>query len=93
MLSGVYYGLSVNATSLGGNPFITLTISGLLEVPAELLAGILFMKIGRRWSMFIFNILGRVWHIYFFSQKNAFKMPNYISKQSVFDFFEKIIIR
>lgn len=60
MLSGVYYGLSMNATSLGGNPFVVLGISGLLEVPAELLAGVLFMKIGRRWSMFIFNFFGGV---------------------------------
>jgi OCT family organic cation transporter-like MFS transporter 4/5 len=49
MLSGVYYGLSMNATSLGGNPFVNLGLSGLLEVPAELLAGVFFMKIGRRW--------------------------------------------
>jgi len=60
MLSGVYYGLSINATSLGGNPFVTLAISGLLEVPAELLVGVLFIKIGRRWSMFIFNIFGGI---------------------------------
>lgn len=58
MLSGVYYGLSMNAASLGSNPYVVLAISGLLEVPAELLAGVLFMKIGRRWSMFIFNFFG-----------------------------------
>ena len=49
MLSGVYYGLTMNATSLAGDPFLNLGISGLIEVPAELLAGVLFMKIGRRW--------------------------------------------
>ena len=51
MLSGVYYGLTMNATSLAGDPFLNLGISGLIEVPAELLAGVLFMKIGRRWSV------------------------------------------
>lgn len=35
-------------------------ISGLSEVPAELLAGVLFMKIGRRLSMIIFNFFGGV---------------------------------
>ena len=54
MLSGVYYGLTMNATSLAGNPFLNLGISGLIEVPAELLAGVLFMKIGRRWLVNIF---------------------------------------
>ncbi|CAG5109617.1 Oidioi.mRNA.OKI2018_I69.chr2.g4136.t1.cds [Oikopleura dioica] len=60
MLSGVYYGLSMGATTLGGNPFVNLAISGMLEVPAELLAGFLFVTVGRRWSMFFFDILGGV---------------------------------
>ena len=60
MLSGVYYALTINATSLGGDPFLNLGISGLSEVPAELLAGVLFMKIGRRLSMIIFNFFGGV---------------------------------
>jgi len=49
MLSGVYYGLSMGATTLGGNPFVNLAISGMLEVPAELLAGFMFVTVGRRW--------------------------------------------
>ena len=56
MLSGVYYGLTMNATSLAGNPFINLGISGIIEVPAELLAGVLFTKIGRRWYVDIMHI-------------------------------------
>jgi len=71
MLSGVYYALTINATSLGGDPFLNLGISGLSEVPAELLAGVLFMKIGRRLSMIIFNFFGG-----FFCLLMMFAEPN-----------------
>ena len=32
--SGTYYGLSWNASSLGGNDYVNFVISGIVEVPA-----------------------------------------------------------
>nr|XP_039251339.1 organic cation transporter protein-like [Styela clava] len=46
--SSVYYGLTLNAADLGGDPFINLFISGIVEVPASYIGVALLEKWGRR---------------------------------------------
>lgn len=48
VVSCVYYGLTLNAADLGGDPFINLFLSGIVEVPSAYLAVVLLEKWGRR---------------------------------------------
>lgn len=43
-----YYGLTLNAADLGGDPFINLLLSGIIEVPACIVSIFLMDKWGRR---------------------------------------------
>jgi len=43
-----YYGLTLNAADLGGDPFINLFLSGLIEMPAYIISKYLMDKWGRR---------------------------------------------
>ena len=43
----VYYGLSLNTASLGGNPYINFLLSGAVEFPAYLYIWWSFAKFGR----------------------------------------------
>lgn len=44
----VYYGLSLSGGNLSSNPFIYMVLSGLMEIPAYVLAYPLVVKFGRR---------------------------------------------
>jgi MFS family permease len=46
----VYYGLSMNAGSLGGGRYLSLVLSGLVELPGLYVSYYLLNRIGRRWS-------------------------------------------
>ncbi|CAH1798690.1 unnamed protein product [Owenia fusiformis] len=46
--SMVYYGLSLNSSNLGGDPYINFLISAGVEIPAYALFHFLLVKIGRR---------------------------------------------
>lgn len=46
-----YYGLSLNTSNLGGDPFVNFFIAGAVEIPAYLLIVVLFRRIGRVWSI------------------------------------------
>ena len=46
--SGVYYGLSLNTSNLGGNDYLNFIISGAVEFPALAFATVVLQKIGRR---------------------------------------------
>lgn len=43
----VYYGLSLNSSNLGGNPFLNFAIAGALEIPAYILTPIICNYLGR----------------------------------------------
>lgn len=47
----VFYGLSLNATSLSGNKYINFILVCLVEIPGYTLSWVLMNKIGRRWSL------------------------------------------
>ncbi|CAH1799763.1 unnamed protein product [Owenia fusiformis] len=49
--SMVYYGISLNTSSLGGDPYINFLISGAIEVPAYGMAQFFFWKLGRRYPL------------------------------------------
>ncbi|XP_078000072.1 organic cation transporter protein-like [Glandiceps talaboti] len=58
----VYYGLSFNTSSLGGDDFVNCFLAGVIEIPAYLL-GIVIMdyrRLGRRWSMFLTMVIGGI---------------------------------
>ncbi|RXG58587.1 Organic cation transporter protein, partial [Armadillidium vulgare] len=46
--SGVYYGLSLNTSDLGGNDYINFMISGAVEIPGLLFACFIIEKVGRK---------------------------------------------
>ncbi|CAB4032248.1 solute carrier family 22 member 15-like [Paramuricea clavata] len=56
----VYYGLSFNVDDLAGNIYLNFALSGLVEIPAYLLATILVNKIGRRIPLVLYFTIGGV---------------------------------
>lgn len=56
----VYYGLSLNAGNLVGNPFLMLFLSGLVELPSYLLMCFLMDRTGRRCLVSTFMLIGGV---------------------------------
>ena len=47
----VYYGLSLNTSNLGGNPYINFCISGAVEIPAYIFCQVALHYLGRRWPL------------------------------------------
>lgn len=47
----VFYGLSLNATSLSGNKYVNFILVCLVEIPGYTLSWIALNKIGRRWAL------------------------------------------
>lgn len=56
----VYYGLSLNAGNLVGNPYLMLFLSGLVELPSYLLMCFLMDRTGRRCLVSTFMLIGGV---------------------------------
>ncbi|CAG7837136.1 unnamed protein product [Allacma fusca] len=53
----IYYGLTLNTTSMSGNQFFNYFLLGIVELPAGWLGGVLVNKSGRRWTQAFFFIL------------------------------------
>ncbi|CAG2100134.1 unnamed protein product, partial [Medioppia subpectinata] len=53
----IYYGISFNMGDFGGNFYITFLLSGLMELPAQLLTPLFLRYIGRRKLYAIFMII------------------------------------
>ena len=49
--SGVYYGLSLNTSNLGGNDYLNFLISGAVEVPAYAFLLLSLNKLGRKYVL------------------------------------------
>lgn len=47
----IFYGLSINSTSLGGNKYINFALVSLVEIPGYSLAWVCIKKLGRRISL------------------------------------------
>ncbi|KAJ8936299.1 hypothetical protein NQ318_001492 [Aromia moschata] len=47
----IYYGLSINSTSLGGNKYINFALVSLIEIPGYTIAWVCIQKLGRRISL------------------------------------------
>ena len=47
----IYYGMSVNSTSLGGNKYLNFALVCLVEIPGYTLAWITMNRLGRRRSL------------------------------------------
>ncbi|KAJ8969983.1 hypothetical protein NQ317_007030, partial [Molorchus minor] len=47
----IYYGLSINSTSLGGNKYVNFALVSLIEIPGYSIAWICIQKLGRRMSL------------------------------------------
>ncbi|KAI8503342.1 hypothetical protein Bbelb_191630 [Branchiostoma belcheri] len=56
----VYYGISLNLSALSGNVYLNFAISGLIEIPANLLPIFLLNKFGRRWPLCVLLLAGGV---------------------------------
>lgn len=56
----VYYGLSLNAGNLVGNPFLMLFLSGLVEMPTYVMICFLMDRVGRRCMITSFMLIGGV---------------------------------
>ncbi|XP_077990548.1 organic cation transporter protein-like [Glandiceps talaboti] len=56
--SFVYYGLSLNTDQLGVNPYVAFLVSGAVEIPAYLSCWWLLDKVGRRWLLCSYMVLG-----------------------------------
>jgi MFS family permease len=54
----VYYGLSLGVGNLSSNIYISLSLSGIVEIPSYILAYVLLDRIGRRISNGVFLICG-----------------------------------
>ncbi|OWF45914.1 organic cation transporter protein-like [Mizuhopecten yessoensis] len=54
----MYYGLSLNAGNLGGNFFLNMFLSGLVEIPANAMALLILDRIGRQKTYFFSMIFG-----------------------------------
>ncbi|CAG7837135.1 unnamed protein product [Allacma fusca] len=53
----IYYGLTLNTTSMSGNEFFNYFILSTIELPAGWLAGVLVNKSGRRWTQAAFFVI------------------------------------
>ncbi|CAG9766667.1 unnamed protein product [Ceutorhynchus assimilis] len=53
----VYYGLSINATSLSGNKYINFALVSLIEIPGYTIAWICIQKLGRKPSLIMSLLL------------------------------------
>lgn len=58
--SGVYYGLGFNSGNLAGEFYLNFAASGLVEIPAYILAAVLVNKVGRRLPLLAYFIVGGV---------------------------------
>lgn len=47
----VYYGLSVNSTSLGGNKYLNFALVCLVEIPGYTISWVAMNRLGRRWAL------------------------------------------
>ncbi|XP_065164782.1 organic cation transporter protein isoform X2 [Atheta coriaria] len=47
----IYYGMSLNATSMGGNKYVNFILVCLIEIPGYLVSWITILKIGRKYSL------------------------------------------
>ena len=55
--SGVYYGLSLNTSNLGGNDYFNFMISGAVEIPALGIANLVVQKLGRRIPLCVLMVI------------------------------------
>ncbi|XP_071954547.1 solute carrier family 22 member 15-like isoform X2 [Antedon mediterranea] len=56
----VYYGLSLSSATLGGSPYVSFALSGLIEIPANLFAYVFMRCFGRKPCMLVSYFLGGV---------------------------------
>ncbi|KXJ14266.1 organic cation transporter-like protein [Exaiptasia diaphana] len=60
VVSGVYYGLSFNSGNLSGDFYLNFAASGLVEIPAYIIAGYLVDRINRRIPLMVYYISGGI---------------------------------
>ncbi len=60
MVTFTYYGLSLNATSLAGDPYLNFFLVSLIEAPGYALSYVTMEKLGRRFSVSSSFLLGGV---------------------------------
>lgn len=53
----IYYGLSVNSTSMSGNKYVNFALVSLVEIPGYSLGWLGIRKIGRRASLVMAHML------------------------------------
>ncbi|KAJ7393352.1 hypothetical protein OS493_006323 [Desmophyllum pertusum] len=58
--SMVYYGLSFNSGNLAGNFYVNFAASGLVEIPAYLLATYLVERVNRRFPLVAYYVIGGI---------------------------------
>ncbi|CAL4147495.1 unnamed protein product, partial [Meganyctiphanes norvegica] len=54
----VYYGLSLNSGNLGGNLFVTFTMTMLIEIPSYIFAYLALTRLGRKGTLSFVLLLG-----------------------------------
>ncbi|KAK7078545.1 hypothetical protein SK128_015727 [Halocaridina rubra] len=58
--SATYYGLTMAASNLGGNVYLSTALSGLIEIPACLIAVAVIDRLGRRITLCGFMLVGGI---------------------------------
>ncbi|OXA51668.1 organic cation transporter protein [Folsomia candida] len=53
----LYYGITLNTTSMEGNKFVNYFLLSIIELPSGYLAGVLVEKTGRRWTQAAFFLM------------------------------------
>ncbi|CAD6215560.1 GSCOCG00000371001-RA-CDS [Cotesia congregata] len=56
----VYYGLSLSSGNLEGNPYLMLALSGIVELPSYVFTVLVMDRVGRRFLVSVFMIIGGV---------------------------------
>lgn len=72
----MYYGLSINSTTLSGNKYINFALVSLIEIPGYSLAWICIQKLGRKPSLVLSLLLsGVTCTLTIFASKGTFTTP------------------
>ena len=56
----MYYGLSLLSSNLAGNTYLNVALSGLVEMPAYIVAHLALVRLGRRLPLSVSMVLGGI---------------------------------
>lgn len=60
VVTGTYYGLTLVSSHLAGDRFINFFLSGVIEIPSQIISFCLLNRIGRKWTMILWYAISGV---------------------------------